>query len=362
MSTDTMSTTDNQVLTEILETLKGLSPPPILTDINKSIETLQGKLTGVIGTLNTDLTGVIGTLKTDLTGVIGTLNTDLTSAISASTNTLIDKLERDWVDYGGLALSIAGLGVGIAGLKGVTAVGAGTAVAAGARLLKAGATLITIPFILKGLTILASIALLLGLIKASSNSRKEKGVVLGLPQIMLNKEYSTSPTKKSKPLYDTVSGVAPKVTPTSLPYSRYLNSGMSNTSVEKVKKSTETTRKTVLGIIPKTSQIVLPDTKQVALPITKQIATNANQASGLAVNIPNNQPLVSNDKNISPVTFNTIMSACNSSNGAKGSSSTSNTNSTHHHQNVYNIANIDIADGMISDLEDLIQAINRHAC
>ena len=356
-TTDTMSTTDNQVLTEILETLKGLSPPPILTDINKSIKNLSGSFDEVVGKLNTDLTLAIGTVTSAINRVI--------YAIGDSTAQILKKLEPNiWLEGLNLALGVIGVGLGLKGTA------TGTAIVGDIATLAGGLSLGTIGLILAG------ILTTLGLIYAVSKTPLVTEISSTPPKYLTGDNstafqgsyYNGANIAQSKPVEkivkstEIVSGVAPKVTPTSLPYSRYLNSGMSNTSVEKVKKSTETTRKTVLGIIPKTSQIVLPDTKQVALPITKQIATNANQASGLAVNIPNNQPLVSNDKNISPVTFNTIMSACNSSNGAKGSSSTSNTNSTHHHQNVYNIANIDIADGMISDLEDLIQAINRHAC
>ena len=92
------------------------------------------------------------------------------------------------------------------------------------------------------------------------------------------------------------------------------------------------------------------------------VTSNSVDKVATVVNTPNNQTLVSNDKNISPVTFNTSMFSNNSSHGGTKGATSSKTNSTHHHQNVYNIANIDIADGMISDLEDLIQAINRHAC
>ena len=108
MSTDTMSTMDNQVLTEILSTLKGLSPPsikgitspPILGTINKSIKNLSGSFDKSIEPLIKSVD----------------LVTEAVNLVTEAVNTL----KPDEIIEGiKMALSAIGVGVGILALPGV---------------------------------------------------------------------------------------------------------------------------------------------------------------------------------------------------------------------------------------------------
>ena len=400
-----MSTTDI-LLTDILN---GLSPPSMLTDINKSIIALQGKLTEVIGKLNTDLTDAVG---------------KVTDAVGKVTDAVGKLKPNAWLEGLNMAISVAGLGVGLASLDSVVvfttttftrivALGAliGTfsafAIAAfanvGINIMAIGPAIVSvIGSAFSAFTALASLVLgtmfninasviQAGLSFITTGAQAAAAWVVGLGPIAwviatvvgvftliaLNIDYvqglwgkfiswfSTSFPDFSKLLEPFTSAIT-----WALEKIKELTS-FGGGIVDKLfgKDSTDQVAPPVLAQqvftpISAPSQVLLPKTPtsiinkaSVAPKSIPQIAPNLAKVATV-VNTPNKEDLVTNGNKI---TFNTSMFG-NSSHGAKGSSSTSNTNSTHHHQNVYNIANIDIADGMISDLEDLIQAINRHAC
>ena len=396
MSTDTMST-DNQVLTEILETLKGLSPPsikgivppPILGTINESIRTLNGSFT------------------------------IFTEAFTDFTKDVLKKLEPTWwLEILNLAIGAGSLGVGIYGaVKAAgTMAGAGT-VAAGAGGALGGS--IAIGNILSKLGILGLILagiILIGVLLSHLPTNTSKNIPVGSHQYANMFEYgatmsrepitskAVNTVKKSTKAVDNkwtkqvildlndrsgTNKLIPKafrpqaVTPTnanptiplgvSKTTERLLNNTNStNTGLGKViapisAPSTALLPMTPTSIINKASvapksipqisptiPLASTSTKQVASPITKQVTATV-------VNMPNNEDLVSNNKIVN-ANFTTSMFSNNSSNGGTKGATSSTSNATNNYQNVYNIANIDIADGMISDLEDLIQAINRHAC
>ena len=271
MSTNTMSTTDI-LLTEILN---GLSPPPILGSINKSIETLNGSFIR------------------------------FTEDFTDFTEDVLEKLEPNrWLEGLNLAIGATGLGVGIAGLKGVTATGAGGA-ALGGGAVAGGITLSS--FGLPILVLLGAILLVLGAltpITDTTNKVYPKHLTGDSGISSKNSYYNGANTAQSKAL---------------------------STSISQVSGTNTTNTLSYLPMVLKAQQISLPIT---------------------------NQELISNDTNIAPINVSTVLASNNTSKNGINNSSTS--NAVHHHQNVYNIANIDIADGIISDLEDLIQAINHH--
>ena len=402
-----MSTTDI-LLTDILN---GLSPPSTLTDINKSIIALQGKLTEVIGKLNTDLTDAVGKVTGAIgkvTGAIGELRTDLIKVIEK-------ELERDWVDYTSLGLGVAGLGYASGVLPAAAPiVSTSGAVLGGGAMAGLAAAMGTVGLIVASIVaIVASIALVVIYwkdIKAFGSKFmkvfKEIGTIL--KQIIIDyfknlgdalNTIATNFANTIKQISNTIKTTVMQVVTDIVSTYQFIGTSIlqigdiigttivnliTNMTQHFVDLGTNLATIFVTHIVDpiKTGLNILMD--KLKGPITwffdqlkkitswgggvlgkifggdnstKQIAPDLTKVATV-VNTPNKEDLVTNGNKI---TFNTSMFG-NSSHGAKGSSSTSNTNSTHHHQNVYNIANIDIADGMISDLEDLIQAINRHAC
>ena len=407
MSTDTMSTTDNQVLADILNTLQGLSPPPILGTISKSLDALSGSFDKSIKPL-IDAVDLVTQSVDKVTGAVGKLSTDLTEVINASTNTLIDKLGTNWI-LEGLNLIIGVLGLFKVEalekmLKKITPIISkiiSTFKVLGSRILALGPLIMgvfanmktaMIP-VLRSLAMMTANFVRVGLSALVTGAQMAAAWVVGLGPIAWVVATVVGVFALVATNIDYLQGAWGKFVSwfsTSFPNLSKLLEPVTNTItwiLEKIKQITEfgggivdklfgknstdqvappVLAQQVFTPISAPSQALLPMTptsiiNQVAPPITKQVNPDLAKVATVDINQNKELPAISNPtKNISPI-FNTIVSACNSSHGAKGSS-TSNTNSSHHHQNVYNIANIDIADGMISDLEDLIQAINRHAC
>ena len=416
MSTDTMSTTDNQVLADILNTLQGLSPPPILGTISKSLDALSGSfdksikpLIDAVDLVTQSVDKVTGAVD-KVTGAVGKLSTDLTEVINASTNTLIDKLGTNWI-LEGLNLIIGVLGLFKVEtlekmLKKITPIISkiiSTFKVLGSRILALGPLIMgvfanmktaMIP-VLRSLAMMTANFVRVGLSALVTGAQMAAAWVVGLGPIAWVVATVVGVFALVATNIDYLQGAWGKFVSwfsTSFPNLSKLLEPVTNTItwiLEKIKQITEFGGGIVDKLFGKDStdqvappvlaqQVFTPISapSQALLPMTPtsiinkasvtpksipQIAPDLAKVATVDINQNKELPAISNPtKNISPI-FNTIVSACNSSHGAKGSS-TSNTNSSHHHQNVYNIANIDIADGMISDLEDLIQAINRHAC
>ena len=347
MSTDTMSTTDNKVLTDILNTLQGLSPPAILTTMSDSLDTLNGSFT------------ILSEAFTKFNEAFTKFN----EAFTKFAEKVLEKLEPNWLLEGlNLAIGSAGLGLGI---KSAMAAG-GTAIAGGATLV-GGISLGTIGLILAG------ILAILGLIYAVSGGGGTGGGSVNLDGLgnpataSFIKESADwdslvpNPTQIQKFIkqLEESTKTTNKITTTSANPNIPPN-------IEKIVQqlliSTNTTNSidnlAYLPMTAKTSQIVLPATNQVApkyIPVTPNLTKIAT-----VVNTPNKEDLVGNNKTVN-ANFTTSMFSNNSSNGAKGSSSSTSNAVTNHHQNVYNIANIDIADGVIYEIEDFLASVRRRA-
>ena len=413
MSTDTMSTTDNQVLTDILNTLQGLSPPAILTTMSDSLDTLNGSIKAV------------KLAVTDFNKAFTDFNkafTDFNKAFTGFAKDVLKKLEPTWwLEILNLAIGAGSLGVGVYGA--VKAAGAMAGAGAGGAL---GGS-IAIGNILSKLGILGLILagiILIGVLLSHLPTNTSKNIPVGSHQYANMFEYgatmsrepitskAVNTVKKSTKAVDNkwtkqvlpdlndragTNKLIPKafrpqaVTPTnanptiplgvsktterllnntnstntmfngSIPYTKDYSVPFSNQTATpmfdifgKPQKKSFSNPSSVIKKVSPTIPLASTSTKQVASPITKQVTATV-------VNMPNNEDLVSNNKIVN-ANFTTSMFSNNSSNGGTKGATSSTSNATNNYQTVYNIANIDIADGMISDLEDLIQAINRHAC
>ena len=387
-----MSTTDI-LLTDILSTLKGLSPPsikgitppPILSTINKSIETLQGKLTEVIDTLNTDLTGAIGTLKTDLTEVI-----------NASSTKIAEKLGTNWILEG------LNLIIGVAGLfrvetlekvlKKITPIISkimSTFKALGPLIISIFASIKTamIP-VLSSLSTMTARVIQAGLSFITTGTQAAAAWVAGLGPIAWVIATVVGVFALVATNIDYLQGAWGKFVSwfsTSFPDLSKLLEPVTNTItwiLEKIKQITEfgggivdklfgkdstdqvappVLAQQVFTPISAPSQVLLPKTptsiinKASVAPKYIPVTPNLTKVATV-VNTPNKEDLVTNGNKI---TFNTSMFG-NSSHGAKGASS-STSQTTNHNQTVYNIGQIDIADGVIYEIEDFLASVRRRA-
>ena len=358
--------TATQVLTEILSTLKGLSPPPILSTMSKSLDILNSNFT-------------------KFTDNFTKFNNDFTKFTKDVTN---NSKKAEGFDIANIVLGVASLGVGVGGLfKGgadkmsipkisipnIDTAKIGTAIKGIAKTSVAvmGTALTKIMNITTkmGVSIMRIAAKIgVSLIPAIGTIATVIAtyVKLGLSATMAGLKMAAAWLVGLGPIALVIAAIVGVFALIIFNIDHIKNAWTSLinkfSDLPNLDKFLEPVTKTITWILDKINQI-----KSLAGGFVNKIF-NKNTTNKIAPQKPANTLGISNNDtavlpslspNIDKHAVHIPTAIANNHQLYKESISSS--QSTHNNQTVYNIANIDIADGVISDMEDLIQYIKYHS-
>ena len=370
--------TATQVLTEILSTLKGLSPPPILDTMSKSLDILNSNF-DILNSNFDILNSNFDTLNSNFNNAFTKFNNEFTTF---STD-VVKALQKDWVDGLNIALSVASLGVGVAkatkmsipkmSIPNIDTAKIGTAIKGIAKTSVAvmGTALTKIMNITTkmGVSIMRIAAKIgVSLIPAIGTIATVIAtyVKLGLSATMAGLKMAAAWLVGLGPIALVIAAIVGVFALIIFNIDHIKNAWTSLinkfSDLPNLDKFLEPVTKTITWILDKINQI-----KSLAGGFVNKIF-NKNTTNKIAPQKPANTLGISNNDtavlpslspNIDKHAVHIPTAIANNHQLYKESISSS--QSTHNNQTVYNIANIDIADGVISDMEDLIQYIKYHS-
>ncbi|MDK2818973.1 MAG: hypothetical protein KFW21_05950 [Spirochaetota bacterium] len=372
--------TDTQVLTEILSTLKGLSPPPILSTMSKSLD----KLNSNFDTLNSNFTKFTDNF-TKFNDNFTKFNDNFTT-FTTSVNK--DSKKAEGFDIANIVLGVASLGVGVGGLfkGGADKMGSPKVGIPNIDTAKIGTAIKNITKMsgtaIKGIAQMGVAIMGTALMKMASMATKISvsllpaigtiGTViatyarLGLSATMAGLKMAAAWLVGLGPIALVIAAIVGVFALIIFNIDHIKNAWTSLinkfSDLPNLDKFLEPVTKTITWILDKIDQI-----KSLAGGFVNKIF-NKNTTDKIAPQKPANTLGISNnDKAVLPSLSPNIdkhavhIPTAIANNHQLYKESISSSQSTHNNQTVYNIANIDIADGVISDMEDLIQYIKYHS-